>query len=169
MKKITETHVHVAVRNWLKRSGWKLIAGQYPGGSDDECSALNIVDPALAKDKSPDPRRHSDNKLVPDIVALSGRNLLLIEMKPNYSKADQEKLEYLVGERSFDLVLALKKFALDKGCKDLEPIETLVFNIGLGFSKKSTYQRDRHITYFLFEDLETVEVHFSDHLIRGVE
>ena len=38
--KITESYVHVAMREFLKEEEWLLIAGEYPNGSDDE---LNIV------------------------------------------------------------------------------------------------------------------------------
>ena len=39
----------------VRDGGWRLIAGQYPGGSDDELPALNIVDPTVARDNSPIP------------------------------------------------------------------------------------------------------------------
>ena len=31
--KITESYVHVAMREYLKKEGWLLIAGEYPNGS----------------------------------------------------------------------------------------------------------------------------------------
>lgn len=57
--KITESFVHVSMRQCLKRSGWLLIAGEYPNGSDDELNVLSISDPVVARDNSPAPRRHS--------------------------------------------------------------------------------------------------------------
>ena len=106
--RLTETHIHIAARRILKDDGWRLVAGQYPGGSDDECSTLYIVDPAVARDRSPDPRRHSDKKQVPDIVALRGEHLLIIEAKPDYSFEDRAKLVELLEERRSDLKSALE-------------------------------------------------------------
>jgi hypothetical protein len=93
MKK-DETFVHVAIRKFLKDNGWKLIAGQYPGGSDDELHTVNIYDPLLAKDQSPDHRRHSFGKLVPDLIAYKNQTILIVEAKPEYSPSDKEKLKY---------------------------------------------------------------------------
>jgi hypothetical protein len=103
--------VHVAVRTQLRSDGWKLVAGQFPGGSDDELSPLNIVNPAVARDGSPDPRRHSLGKLVPDLVALSDSVLLLIEAKIGYSEEDLQKLLEMLGPRREDLLRALRELA----------------------------------------------------------
>ena len=51
--KITESYVHVAMREFLKKEGWLLIAGEYPNGSDDELNVLSISDPTVARDHSP--------------------------------------------------------------------------------------------------------------------
>lgn len=66
----TEGHIHIVMRKFLKSNHWLLIAGDYPGGSDHELFPLNVVDPAVARDHSPDPSRHSLGKIVPDLVAL---------------------------------------------------------------------------------------------------
>lgn len=102
-----EDEIHYSVRSFLKDNDWLLVAGQYPNGSDDELQALNIKDPALARDDSPDHRRHSMNKLVPDLIALKGATLLVVEMKPSYSKSDEEKLLEILGDRFADFVRAL--------------------------------------------------------------
>lgn len=156
--KITEGLIHLAVRTELKKQGWKLIAGQFPGGSDDECCALNIMDPNLARDCSPDPRRHSDNKLVPDLVALLGRNLLIIEMKPTYSAADLQKLRLIQTDRKADLLSALTVFASQKNYIDILPVETLNVIPGLGFSASSDFPREHDVCYFLVSSLDLVEI-----------
>jgi hypothetical protein len=117
--------VHVAMRRQLREDGWQLIAGQYPGGSDDELSPLNVVDPAVARDSSPDPRRHSLGKLVPDLVALDDSVLLLVEAKVGYSEEDQAKLLTLLGPRRADLLLALRGFGRAKGIAELLEPESL--------------------------------------------
>src|SRR5260370_4447756 len=104
-----EDLIHVAIRRFLAAQKWTLLAGQYPDGSDD-LPALNIVDPTVARDQSPDPRRHSANKLVPDLVAYKGRIMPLIEMKPRYSEEDEAKLIDLLFNRRASLLLALEAF-----------------------------------------------------------
>jgi hypothetical protein len=115
----TEGMVHVAVRCQLRDDGWMLVAGQYPGGSDDELPPLNIVDPALARDLSPDPRAHSRGKLVPDVVALRQQTLLLVEAKVGYSDLDRRKLETMLGERRDDLDRALRRLGERSGIPQL--------------------------------------------------
>ena len=121
----SEGDVHFYMRAWLKRQRWQLVAGEYPGGSDHDLYTLNVVDPTVARDNSPDPRRHSLGELIPDIVALRGRKLLIGEAKPRYDDGDRAKLVYLLGERRSDLLAALRKFALDRRVPKLCPVETL--------------------------------------------
>lgn len=135
--RLTEGHIHVAMRRFLKRNGWELIAGQYPGGSDDELCALNVVDPILARDLSPDPRRHSFGKLVPDLVARNDNFLLVIEAKVGYSYEDKLKLENLLGERREDFISALTKFAMERSLTTLIPIAQFTMIPALAFSSKT--------------------------------
>lgn len=133
MKKWNEGFIHVAMRSVLKDSGWQLIAGEYPGGSDHDLYPLNVVDPSFARDGSPDARRHSLGELIPDLVALKGRDLLIAEAKVCYNLADQKKLENLLVQRRSDLLVALEKFALERGFPELLPVSTLRFHPVLVF------------------------------------
>ena len=65
-----------------------MIAGEYPNGSDDELNVLSISDPTVARDNSPDPRRHSFGEIIPDLIAYKDDVILIIEAKPNYSVDD---------------------------------------------------------------------------------
>ena len=121
----TEAHIHLAMRGFLNRQGWQLIAGEYPGGSNHQLYPLNVVDPALARDESPDPRRHSLGELVPDLVALRNRNLFIGEAKLRYDDNDRAKLALLLSERRNHLLAALQTFALGRGAPELLPVETL--------------------------------------------
>lgn len=125
--KWNESYVHLAMREILRSKGWKLIAGEYPGGTDHELYPLNIVDPKVACDQSPDPRRHSLSELIPDIVAMRGRNLLIGEAKVRYNEGDRVKLKYLLNERKNDLELALKKLSNERGIDCVNPVESLVY------------------------------------------
>jgi hypothetical protein len=108
---LREDFIHYHVRLFLKQQDWLLLAGQYPGGSDDELPPLNVVDPEVARDNSPDPRRHSQNKLVPDLVALRELVLLVVEMKPEYDSADEAKLLILRDVRRHDFRVAMGALA----------------------------------------------------------
>jgi len=122
-----EGEIHVAMRTILKSLGWTLIAGEFPGGTDHELHPLNVVDPELARDNSPDPRRHSLGELIPDIVAVKNNLLLIGEAKPRYSQSDQEKLDMLLNARRDDLLLALSTFANERNFPNLLPLERFTF------------------------------------------
>lgn len=156
-KQLREDVIHVALRRYLKKMGWSLIAGQYPNGSDDELPPLNIMDPTLARDDSPDHRRHSKNKFVPDLVALKDRILLIIEMKPRYSQSDADKLTSLFNNRREDLITALEVLKVSRGLDILDSVEELTFVPALGFSyRKNFVEKDTQFCYFLVLDLNTV-------------
>ena len=125
MKRWTEGFVHIWMRKALRNAGFTLIAGEYPGGSDHELYPLCVTDPTVARDLSPDPRRHSAGELIPDIVALRERTLVLGEAKVDYNEADRAKLETLIGPRRDDLLNALQKFARERRVDILLPIEDL--------------------------------------------
>lgn len=131
--KWNESSVHVSMREFLRARGWRLIAGEFPGGSDHELYPLNVVDPAVARDGSPDPRRHSKGELIPDLVALRERSLLVVEAKPVYSEQDRIKLETLLVERRDHFVLALERFAAERGFPQLLPVASLTFHAALAF------------------------------------
>ena len=135
MMKWNEGHIHVAMRSIVRQFGWQLIAGEYPGGSDHELYSLNVIDPSVARDNSPDCRRHSLGELIPDLVALKGRDLLIAEAKVFYNLADQEKLVKLLSVRRNDLEAALRKFAVERRFDNLLPIETLCIYPVLVFMK----------------------------------
>lgn len=112
--KITESFVHVAMREYLKRNDWLLIAGEYPNGSDDELNVLSISNPDIAKDNSPDPRRHSEGEIVPDLVAYKRGTIIVIEAKPIYSLDDKLKLTDLMLTKKALLISSLEKFSSGK-------------------------------------------------------
>lgn len=151
-----ETFVHVAIRNFLKKGGWQLIAGQYPGGSDDELHVLNIYDPELARDESPDHRRHSFGKLVPDLVAYKDGNLLVIEAKPEFSQLDKEKLEVLFAERTEHFSSVLEKFARERGFEALLPVSKLNIVPALAFLDEAVAP-ENHFAYLRVVDLDNVK------------
>lgn len=146
----TEGHVHLAMRKVLRKTGWTLIAGEYPGGSDHELYPLNVVDPTVARDQSPDPRRHSLGELIPDLIALRDRQLLIAEAKVSYNVPDMEKLLYLVSERRDDFFTALEKFAEERNFPILMPLNTLQLYPTLVFvESKKTYKVHAPMSHLL--------------------
>ena len=133
----SEGLIHLCMRDFLSRHGWQLVAGEYPGGSDHQLYALNVVDPAVARDESPDPRRHSLGELIPDLVALRFRDLFIGEAKLYYDDGDRAKLAHLLDERRDHLLVALQTFALERGVPELLPVETLVIHPVLVFRSDS--------------------------------
>lgn len=129
----TEGHVHIAMRRYLRATGWHLIAGEFPGGSDHELYPLNVVDRAVAKDNSPDARRHSLGELIPDLVASKESNLIIVEAKVGYSGPDREKLVSLFGDRKNDMLAAIEKFAIEKKHEYLFPIAQFELHPVLAF------------------------------------
>jgi len=146
-----EDFIHYQIRNHLRRAEWVLLAGQYPNGSDDEIPSLNIMDPELARDKSPDHRRHSKNKLVPDLVAQKRNNILVIEMKPRYSADDESKLFEIINTRRNDFLASLNSLLKSREIKIPYSLEELVLIPALGFSSNNRYLRKNDICYFLVE------------------
>ena len=110
-----ESLIHVAMRRYLKQAGWTLLAGEYPGGSDDELYVFSVMDPALARDGSPAPRRHSEGEIVPDLLAYKDGSILVVEAKPKYSAADKEKLRRLFDGKYELLVRSLAAFCRRRG------------------------------------------------------
>jgi hypothetical protein len=125
--RMREGDLHVAMRNIFKTKGWTLIAGEFPGGSDHELYPLNVVDPSVAKDNSPDPRRHSQGELIPDLVAMKDNVLLIGECKVAYDADDSQKLLTLLTTRFGDLTSALEKFAIDRRIPELLPVSKFSF------------------------------------------
>jgi hypothetical protein len=158
MPKLREDLIHMAIRQHLRRLWWRLVAGQYPDGSDDELPPLNIMDPILARDRSPDHRRHSKNKLVPDLVAHKDHRILIIEMKPNYQRGDEIKLLELINKRRHDLLSALHELVTTRNICLPEPLEELTFIPCLGFSDGTHFKENTELCYFLVSDINTVRI-----------
>lgn len=150
-----EDVIHFVTRKFLTEDGWLLLAGEYPNGSDDELHSLRIMDKLLAKDNSPAHRHHSLNKLVPDLIALKNDELLIIEMKPSYSKQDEIKLLEMLNDRRDEFDFYLKEF-----CQRYYPnIEKKLHKIKLtpvlGFSSESSLKKHSDFKYILVKSLDT--------------
>lgn len=99
-----EDYIHLKLRSHLKSIGFRLIAGQYPNGSDDELHILTI---RVAGDV---PRSYHLNSFVPDLIAMSEKDMLIliIEIKPKRSISDEEKLLTLLSDYRNETITALR-------------------------------------------------------------
>ena len=107
MIKLTDEYdVTYAVKEWLIRRGWRIVAFNPPGAQ----GTFTIPNP------SKDPRyRGQTGSKSPDIIALKdSRYLLIIESKPTFNKKDVTKLINLVKNKArMDLLLEI----LEKICE----------------------------------------------------
>ena len=159
---MTESFVHVAMREYLKKEGWTLVAGEYPGGSDDELYVLSIMDPEVARDNSPDPRRHSEGEIIPDLFAYKEGVMLIIEAKPKYSLEDKEKLRDLLTNKYDLLCESLRKFSFERRVlrgidfQNVEYVPVLAF----GNEKGVIYQEERGFAHLYVKALDDAEIIF---------
>lgn len=156
---LNEGLIHVAIRRYLKNEGWLLIAGEYPGGSDDELYPLNIMDPLVACDNSPDPRRHSEGKLVPDLIAYKDKELLIVEAKPKYSLSDKNKLKELLSIRRNDFDIAFSKFCLERGVPINQSINNVKLIPALAFTdNKKVYNEEAGFVHLYVKSINEVRM-----------
>ena len=155
-----EDIIHVAMRNYLKKNDWILIAGEFPGGTDDELYALSIQDPLKAKDNSPDPRRHSEGEIIPDLIAYKDNVILVIEAKVKYSLSDKAKLLNLVINNLDRLISSLFKFSLGKEKYLNIDFKKMKYIPTLAFANKIDNKRidDKNIAHIYVEDVDRVEL-----------
>ena len=87
-KLVSEYDVTFAVKEWLLKHGWDVVAFNPPGSQ----GTFTIPNPA----KDPAYRGQRDSES-PDIIALKDKNtILIVEAKPQYNESDTEKLTGLV-------------------------------------------------------------------------
>ncbi len=89
MTKVDEEFVFQSIRTALEARGWSMIAGQAARGSSD----LSVVQARIGSMKG------SKGALKPDLVACKGGFLLVLELKPGFSKSDVEKCAKLAGSQ----------------------------------------------------------------------
>jgi hypothetical protein len=154
-----EDEIHYAVRQFLKHEEWTLVAGQYPNGSDDELPILNVKDPTVARDDSPDPRRHALDKFVPDLVSLKERTVLVVEMKPAYDAGDEQKLTELLSRRFDRLIRALEELSARTPQLQNIPWRSLRYVPALGFCPlQSGWSQSPGFALLLVENINSVSL-----------
>jgi hypothetical protein len=79
-----EMDLYIALKGYLKDTGWEIVGGQPPSGSDH----LPVVEIKLNHGLE----KGSKESFKPDLLALRENQLMLFEIKPKYSQSDFEKL-----------------------------------------------------------------------------
>lgn len=90
---LSESEIYVYTKRFLRRSEWKLIGGEPPGGS-------NGLPRVEAKHPGMTVKGSKGSKKV-DIIAYRDGYVLLLELKSAFDRDDVEKLDELVGERKW--------------------------------------------------------------------
>lgn len=150
-----EVIIHIAIRTYLKKNGWTLVAGEFPGGTDDELYVLSITNPEVARDNSPDPRRHSVGEIIPDLLAYKDGEMLIIEAKPKYSIQDKEKLLDLLINKKKLLINSLGKFCTNNCLLGAVDISRLNFvpTLAFGYDITKIHKEDKGFAHIYVEDL----------------
>lgn len=133
MIQISEYDVTFAVKEWLLRHGWDVIAFNPPGAQ----GTFTIPNPA----KDPKYRGQTGSES-PDIIAIkNGNSILLVESKPRYNQSDVDKLvKYSKNKERINLMIQLVEevcranaVPFKKPCKLLLAI---AYGLGHNSSKK---------------------------------
>lgn len=82
---LSETTVYLKVKKHLKSSGWSVLAGQPPSGTD-HLPVIEIKDDFESGNGS-------KGSFKPDLVAWKDDILVFIELKPIFNAPDQAKVE----------------------------------------------------------------------------
>jgi len=98
---MSEGKIYYFLKNFLLDKGWKLLAGEPPGGSDNVCR-IEI----RSKDRV---GIGSKGSYKIDLIFLSKNTLFLIELKPRYNQGDVNKLNEVTTQRLNDLFDALEE------------------------------------------------------------
>jgi hypothetical protein len=88
---LLEDEVYIGTKKLLEAEGWILLAGQPPDG----CNHLPVVEiKSLMREGI-----GSKYAFKPDLIAVKGTLVLIIECKPDRSKADEEKLRNILNDQ----------------------------------------------------------------------
>lgn len=95
------------------------------------------MNPIVAKDNSPDPRRHSEGEIIPDLFAYKNGFMLVIEAKPQYDIGDREKLKDLFLNKRGLLQKSLKNFCKNHHLLKQINLDNLIYIPVLAFGNEN--------------------------------
>lgn len=87
---LTESEVYVGAKAFLQRTGWVILGGQPPDGSN-HLPVVEIKEPSRTK-------LGSQGAYKPDLLAIRHSILLIVECKPDHSETDAAKLREILAD-----------------------------------------------------------------------
>ena len=149
---ISETTVYLRVKKHLKSTGWSLLAGQPPSGTD-HLPVIEIKDDFESGNGS-------KGSFKPDLVAWKDDILVFIELKPLFNSPDQAKVENVLKSplriQALWEDLTQRRVKIDTGeLLSSRKTQTRVVG-GLGYG--GTQGEHPHLWTFLVEGDEVVEI-----------
>jgi len=122
---IDEYDVTFAVKEWLLKNGWDVVAFNPPGCQ----GTFTIPNPS----KDPKYRGQTGSK-APDIIGVKkGKYILVVESKPKYSQDDVDKLTSLIKNKDrMNLLLRILKGVCDANDIPLEIPCTIILAVAHG-------------------------------------
>lgn len=99
---MNESQIYVSLKRWLKGKGWILLGGEPPDGT-------NTIPRIEIKDPHYKGRGSKGSKKV-DLISYKLDYFLLTEIKPEYSRSDERKLDDIVDKEKYrkGVAIALK-------------------------------------------------------------
>jgi len=80
-----EMELYLGLKKYLRKAGWMILGGQPPSGSDH----LPVIEIKLNHGGE----KGSKHAFKPDLLALRANQIMLFEIKPDFSQADYDKLK----------------------------------------------------------------------------
>lgn len=87
-----EDLLYHALKVHLTSSGWKILGGQPPSGTDHI--------PVIEIKSRIGTTKGSKDSFKPDLIAVRAHQLLILEVKPHHSESDRLKLEAVLDDQS---------------------------------------------------------------------
>lgn len=118
---LSEEEVYNGAKNWLKRNGFTVIAGQ-PARGIDHLPVIEI------KTRTGD--KGSRESYKPDLIALKDGAIYIIECKPAFNLPDYEKIQSVLNDsvRRRNLIFELNQYKLleRNGLDEVESVKGML-------------------------------------------
>lgn len=142
-----EEKVTINILNWLEENGWQIICYDFP-----QSGTGTLLHPNNEK-------RTEKNKggIIPDIIAVKGRNAVFFENKDRYYEPDFDKLYEIKTENNFSDSLSrlLDKFKVEK----------ILYGIGIPTIEKQISKSKTQLEKIDFlistDESKEVEIHYD--------
>ena len=148
--------LYIALKRHLRNTGWTILGGQPPSGSDHLPVIEIKLNHGLAKG--------SKDSYKPDLMAIRRDQLMLFEIKPGYSQNDFEKLEAILNsqQRIQSLWNEIRERKLRDSKGDFLHSELERTDIQCALAYAAPAKRVTKVWTFLFENGSFIEIEPDD-------